>query len=75
MLDNDSPHVPPTTGRWQVSLEYGEVRTGRAIRGRVYIGYGGDSYAAAKATVNSSQVRTRRGLCGRCTFLPETPRS
>ncbi len=61
--------------RYLVSLGCAEVRTGTTIRGRVHMSYDGDSYAAAKATVNSSQARTRRGLCGTLALPPPTPRS
>ena len=50
---------------WEVSLGCAEVRTGIGVQGCVRRGSGGDSYAAAKASVSSSQARTRRGAGGR----------
>jgi len=62
---------PPGT----VSLGCAEVRAGSAVRGRVRIGDGGDSYTALKTRVNSSQTRTSRGVWDGCASPPGTPRS
>ena len=58
-----------------VSLGYAEVRTERAMSRHDHRRWCGDSYAAAKASVSSSQARTRRWLWWRRGSPSGTPRA
>ena len=58
-----------------VSLGSADVRTGRGMNGRDRMANRGDSYAALRTSVSSSQARTTRGGCWGRGSSPGTPRS